>query len=106
MYMPDALEATIKIMEAPTEDIKIRSSYNIAGMSFSPAEIAESIKLHIPDFNISYHSDFRQAIADSWPKSIDDSFAREHWGWKPTFSLENMTEDMILNLRKLYNQSI
>lgn len=101
MYMPDAIKATVDIMHAPAENIKIRSSYNLAGFSFSPQEIALEIKRHIPNFKISYKSDFRQNIADSWPKSIDDSSARQDWGWKPEFDLNHMIEDMLLNLRKI-----
>jgi nucleoside-diphosphate-sugar epimerase len=102
MYMPDAIRATIEIMDAPAEKIKFRGGYNVAGMSFSPDEIAEVIRKHIPEFEISYAPDFRQAIADSWPKSIDDSVARVDWGWKPAYDLETMTKDMLVNLRKLY----
>lgn len=101
MYMPDAIKATVDIMHAPAESIKIRSSYNLAGFSFSPQEIAAEITKHIPNFEISYKSDFRQNIADSWPKSIDDSSARQDWGWKPEFDLNHMIEDMLLNLRKI-----
>lgn len=101
MYMPDAIKATVDIMHAPAENIKIRSSYNLAGFSFSPKEIAAEIKKHIPNFEISYKSDFRQNIADSWPKSIDDSSARQDWGWKPDFDLNHMIEDMLLNLSKI-----
>ena len=98
MYMPDAIRATMEIMEAPPEKIKIRSSYNIAGMSFSPKEIAEELKKHFPEFKIAYRPDFRQNIADSWPKSIDDSEARSHWGWQPEYDLKTMTNDMLKNL--------
>lgn len=98
MYMPDAIRATIELMEAPAEKIGIRHSYNIAGMSFSPKEIAASIQRHIPEFSISYKPDYRQKIADSWPGSIDDSVATRDWGWKPEFDLEKMTEDMFKNL--------
>jgi nucleoside-diphosphate-sugar epimerase len=98
MYMPDAIRATIELMEAPAENISVRTSYNISGMSFSPSEIAECIKKHIPDFEISYKPDYRQAIADSWPQSIDDSTAARDWGWKPEFDLEKMTADMFENL--------
>ena len=98
MYMPDALHATIELMEAPAEKVKIRSSYNVAGVSFDPEEIAASIRKHIPEFTISYKPDFRQAIADSWPASIDDTEARNHWGWKPKYDLENMTKDMLHHL--------
>lgn len=102
MYMPDAIRATIEIMEAPVEKIKIRGAYNLAGMSFSPAEIADSIRKSIPEFRIDYTPDFRQSIADSWPKSIDDSEARKDWGWKPKYDLESMTKEMLVNLKNLY----
>ena len=98
MYMDDAIRATISIMEAPKESIKIRSSYNLAGISFTPEEIAAEIKKHIPEFSISYAPDFRQKIADSWPSSIDDSYARKDWGWKHEFDLESMTKDMLEHL--------
>lgn len=98
MYMPDALRATIRIMEAPASDIRIRSSYNIAGISFSPEEIAAAIKTEIPDFEITYHPDFRQKIADSWPCIIDDTRAREDWGWKHEFDLKAMVKNMLQNL--------
>ena len=99
MYMDDAIKATIQIMQAPAEEIKIRSSYNLAAMSFTPTEIAAEIKKHIPDFTISYKPDFRQTIADSWPASIDDSQARADWNWHHEFDLESMTVDMLKNLR-------
>lgn len=102
MYMPDALRATIEIMDAPAEKIKFRGGYNLAGMSFNPEEIAASIRKIIPEFSLDYAPDFRQGIADSWPKSIDDSVARVDWGWKPKFDLESMTQDMLVNLRNLY----
>ena len=98
MYMPDAIRATIELMEAPKEKIRIRTSYNISAMSFSPEEIAASVKKHIPEFTISYKPDYRQAIANSWPQSIDDSVARDDWGWKHEFDLEGMTADMLSNL--------
>ncbi|MCU0404652.1 MAG: NAD-dependent epimerase/dehydratase family protein [Chitinophagaceae bacterium] len=98
MYMPDAIRATIELMEAPAENIKVRHSYNISGMSFSPAEIAASIQKHIPDFTISYQPDYRQAIADGWPQSINDDVARADWGWKEEYNLDKMTEDMLMNL--------
>lgn len=98
MYMPDAIRATIELMETSAENVKIRSSYNISAMSFSPKEIAMEIKKEIPEFVISYHPDFRQQIADSWPKSIDDSSARNDWGWRPVYSLTEMTKHMIKNL--------
>jgi nucleoside-diphosphate-sugar epimerase len=101
MYMDDAVKATIDLMEAPVEKIKVRSAYNVSGMSFCPREIAGEIKKHIPDFEITYQPDFRQDIADSWPNSIDDSRARNEWGWKPDFNLEKMTEDILKNLSVL-----
>jgi len=100
MYMDDAIKATISIMQAPADDVKIRSSYNLSAMSFTPKEIAESIKKQIPEFTIAYEPDFRQAIADSWPASIDDSCARNDWGWKHDFDLEKMTAVMLENLSK------
>lgn len=102
MYMPDALRATIEIMEAPSDKVKLRGGYNLAGMSFNPEDIAASIRKFIPEFTIDYAPDFRQQIADSWPKSIDDSVARVDWGWKPKYDLESMTNDMLINLRNLY----
>ena len=100
MYMDDAIAATIKIMQAPAEQVKIRSSYNLAAMSFTPTELAAEIKKHIPEFNISYTPDFRQKIADSWPASIEDSLARKDWGWSHKFDIESMTEDMLEHLEK------
>jgi nucleoside-diphosphate-sugar epimerase len=100
MYMDDAIAATIQIMQSPKEQIKIRSSYNLAAMSFTPAEIAEEIKKHIPEFTITYHPDFRQKIADSWPASIDDSAAREDWNWNHKFDISSMTKDMLDHLKK------
>jgi len=102
MYMPDAIRATLELMESPANSIKIRSSYNVAGTSFNPAEIAAVIKQYIPHFEITYKTDERQAIANSWPQSINDSLAREHWNWKHEYDLGNMAEDMILNLKKKY----
>ena len=98
MYMPDALRATIGIMQAPSESLKIRSSYNVAAMSFTPREIAAEIEKHIPGFSISYKPDSRQQIADSWPQSIDDSHARRDWGWKHEYDLAKMTDDMLVHL--------
>jgi len=100
MYMPDAIKATIDIMNAPAKDILIRSSYNLSGVSFSPREIAQGIKQHIPEFTIKYKPDFRQDIADSWPHSIDDSHARADWGWKPKYNLNAIIEDMFDNLKQ------
>lgn len=102
IYMDDVIRGTIELMEAPSSKIKIRTSYNLAGVSFSPKEIFLSIQRHIPNFQITYQPDFRQAIADSWPDSIDDSDARKDWGWEPKFDLEEMTKDMLLNLSKQY----
>lgn len=95
MYMEDAIDATIKIMSVDARHIKVRSSYNLAAISFTPEELYLSIKNHIPEFTISYNPDFRQAIADSWPSSIDDSKAREDWGWKNNYNLKEITEIMI-----------
>jgi len=99
MYMPDAIRATIEIMQAPLEKVKLRSGYNIAAFSFTPSEIAHEIRQHIPNFQVSYNPDFRQAIADSWPQSIDDSEARKDWTWKHEFELKDMVKDMVDNLR-------
>ena len=98
MYMDDAIRATISIMQAESDDIKIRSSYNLAAISFTPTEIAAEIKKHIPNFEITYEPDFRQQIADSWPASIDDSRARQDWGWKHEFDLSQITTEMLRNL--------
>ncbi|MDN5201600.1 NAD-dependent epimerase/dehydratase family protein [Fulvivirgaceae bacterium BMA10] len=100
MYMADAIKATIDLMQADKEDIQIRSSYNLAAISFTPEEISNSIKKTFPDFEITYKPDFRQAIADSWPDSIDDSKAREDWGWNHEYDLDRMTEDILLNLKR------
>lgn len=99
MYMPDAIRATIELMEAPKDSIRTRTSYNISGMSFSPEEIAAEIKKHIPGFTISYKPDYRQSIANSWPQSIDDTVARTDWGWKQEYDLGSMTKDMLENLK-------
>ena len=99
MYMPDALKATLDIMHAPAASINVRTSYNLGAMSFSPAEVAASIQRELPDFAISYAPDARQAIADSWPASIDDSAARRDWGWQPEYDLGRMTADMLAHLR-------
>jgi nucleoside-diphosphate-sugar epimerase len=100
MYMPDAIRATIELMEAPKEKISIRTSYNLSGMNFSPGNIADEIKKHIPTFSITYKPDYRQAIANSWPQSIDDSVARTDWGWSEDFDLKAMTADMLENLKE------
>jgi nucleoside-diphosphate-sugar epimerase len=102
MYMDDAIQATLQIMDAPKEKITIRTSYNIAGLSFSPAEIYHSILKHYPNFEIEYHPDFRQAIADSWPNSIDDSLAKSDWNWTPSFDLDRMTSTIITNLPEYF----
>jgi len=99
MYMQDAIRATIELMEAPIEKISVHTSYNVSAISFSPAEIAACIKKHIPQFEIIYKPDYRQAIADSWPQSIDDTVARNDWGWKPEYDLEKLTGDMLKNLQ-------
>jgi nucleoside-diphosphate-sugar epimerase len=103
MYMSDAIKATIDIMQVPSEEIKVRSSYNISAMSFNPNEIANEIRKHITDFSISYEPDFRQAIADNWPASIDDSVAREDWNWNNAYDLPKMVEDMLSNLKLKIN---
>ncbi|MEJ8597122.1 NAD-dependent epimerase/dehydratase family protein [Riemerella anatipestifer] len=99
LYMDDAINATIKLMQEPAENISVWGSYNLGGMSFTPAELANEIKKVIPDFKISYQPDFRQSIADSWPASIDDSKAREDWGLSYEFDIKMMTEEMIKNLK-------
>jgi nucleoside-diphosphate-sugar epimerase len=101
-FMDDAIKATIGLMEAPAEQIKVRSSYNVAGISFSPKELTAEIKKHIPDFEISYNPDFRQAIADSWPKSIDDSVARQDWGLNSSFDITRMTDIMLKEVAKKF----
>jgi nucleoside-diphosphate-sugar epimerase len=98
MYMEDAIRATIELMDAPIENVKTRSSYNIAGMSFSPKEIAQSIQNHISDFEINYSIDYRNKIAETWPDSISDSNAREDWNWKARYDLNEMTKNMLENL--------
>ena len=99
MYMDDAVKATISIMDAPSESIKIRSSYNLAGISFTPQMISEEIQNHLPNFKISYSPDFRQAIADSWPSSINDNSAQIDWNWNHEYDLKNMTNTMLKNLK-------
>ncbi len=106
MYMPDAIRATISIMEAPAEKIKIRSSYNLAGISFSPREIASEIEKNIPDFTISYQPDERDLIAQSWPESIDDSAAQTDWGWKKEYDLTKMAQDMLYQLARKKNNPV
>jgi nucleoside-diphosphate-sugar epimerase len=100
MYMPDAIKATIDIMQADSDKIKIRSSYNLSGCSFSPKEIAAEIRKYIPEFEITYKPDSRQDIADSWPQSIDSQFAAKDWGWRAAYDLPAITKDMLENLKK------
>lgn len=106
LYMPDAVRATIELMEAPAEQVRIRTSYNLSGMSFTPEQIAASIRSYLPGFEIEYEPDFRQAIADSWPESIDDSQARAHWGWQPAYDLDRMTRDMLMHLQEQYEVKV
>jgi nucleoside-diphosphate-sugar epimerase len=101
MYMPDAIRATLQLMDAPAEALQVHHSYNLAGISFTPAEIAAAIQAERPGFQIDYAPDFRQAIADSWPRSIDDAAARRDWGWLPEFDLRAMVRDMLANLGPL-----
>ncbi len=105
MFMDDAINATVSIMQAPSETISIRSAYNLAAISFTPEEIANAITAHIPEFKITYKPDFRQQIADSWPKSIDDALARKDWSWDHKFDLKQMTEEMLSQLQKKYASS-
>ncbi|MDB4180528.1 NAD-dependent epimerase/dehydratase family protein [Flavobacteriaceae bacterium] len=106
MFMDDAIRSTIELMQSPIENIKNRTSYNLAGMSFSPSEIYNEIKKSYPNFKIEYNSDFRQKIADKWPKSIDDKEARTDWGWKPKYNLRSMTLIMLDKLKEKYNKSV
>ncbi|MBC7702907.1 MAG: NAD-dependent epimerase/dehydratase family protein, partial [Rhodoferax sp.] len=99
MYMPDAIRATLQLMEAPGENIRERGSYNLAGISFTPVQIAAAIERHVPGFSLQCEPDYRQAIADSWPRSIDDQAARTDWGWRPQYDLDAMVHDMLENLR-------
>ena len=102
MYMEDAIKGTLQLMEAPPDQLTVRTSYNLGAMSFTPAQMAESIRAHIPDFQITYAPDYRQEIADTWPESMDDSKAREDWGWNPRFGLEETTKEMLERLRDGY----
>ena len=104
MYMPDCIKGTINLMEADLSKLKNHCDFNMASMSFSAGELAAEIKKHIPEFKVDYKPDFRQAIADSWPQSIDDSAARKEWNWKPTFNLASMTKDMLEKLQKRYDE--
>lgn len=98
MYMPDAIRATLQLMDAPIESIKIRSSYNLGGISFAPEELAAEIQKHLPHFQCNYEPDFRQKIADSWPGSIDENHAKQDWGWEIEYDIERMTADMLAHL--------
>lgn len=102
MYMPDCIKATIDLMNIDLDKLIHHADFNLAAISFSPSDLAQEIKKHIPDFEIFYEPDSRQAIADSWPKTIDDSAARIEWGWKPSYDLSQMTKDMLDNLRSRY----
>lgn len=104
LYMEDAIKGTIDVMEAPAESVKVRTSYNLSGMSFTPAQVYAEIQKHYPEFKMTYKPDFRQAIADSWTDSIDDTAAREDWGWQPKYDLAKMTEDMIMHLKEQYKK--
>jgi nucleoside-diphosphate-sugar epimerase len=99
MYMPDAITATLQLMESPSEKLTVRTSYNLGGISFTPAEIAAEIKKHLPDFEISYAPDFRDGIAKSWPAAIDDSIAQRDWGWQAKYDLSLMVSDMLKNIK-------
>lgn len=105
MHMSDAIRATLEVMHAPADNIKIRSSYNVSGLSFSPKELAQEIKKHLPHFNMNYNADFRQAIAESWPQSIDDSHAKIDWNWKSSFNLQTLTLDMLTNISTTLTKS-
>ena len=104
IYMPDAIRATIELMNAPAQDLRVRSSYNVAGTSFSPRQLAAAIRARRPEFRIEYRPDARQAIADSWPRSLDDTQARADWGWQPAIGVEAMVDDMLLNIGKLIEE--
>ncbi|QMW02273.1 NAD-dependent epimerase/dehydratase family protein [Spirosoma foliorum] len=106
IYMDDALRATLELMDAPESQISVRTSYNLAGMSFTPAELTESIQAYFPNFVTQYKPDFRQAIAESWPKTIDDSVARQDWGWKAAFDLPRLTHEMITHLTAVYQPMV
>ena len=105
-YMPDAIRATLELMNTEESNIKIRSSYNLAGISFSPKDIAQSLRSKMPDFKISYAPDYRQEIANSWPHSIDDSNAQKDWGWNIEYNMDKMTDDMLKNLSAKYNVTL
>ena len=100
MYMDDAIRATLLLMEAPSNELKIRTSYNLSGLSFTPAALAAEIQIHYPNFQVNYKPDFRQAIADSWPSTIDDRMARMDWHWQQSFDLPKMTLEMLKGLQR------
>ncbi|MBA7669419.1 putative epimerase/dehydratase [subsurface metagenome] len=104
MYMPDAIKCLMELQEADGSKLRYRNAYNVTSLSFSVKELADSIRKQIPDFEVTYEPDFRQKIADSWPNSIDDTPAREDWGWKPAYTLDAMTEDMLKNLRIMHEE--
>jgi len=106
MYMPDCIKATIDLMKADLSELKHHADFNLAAMSFSPRELAEEIRKHIPDFTINYEPDSRQEIADSWPRTIDDSAAREEWGWMPSYDLAAMTRDMLEKLGRRHEEGL
>jgi nucleoside-diphosphate-sugar epimerase len=100
MYMPDCIRATLMLMDADLDQLEHHADFNLCGLSFSPAELAAEIKKHIPEFEITYEPDYRQAIADSWPRTINDSAAREEWGWEPQYDLPAMVADMLDKLQE------
>lgn len=106
MFMDDAIKATLDLMDAPEHQVKIRSSYNLGGVSFTPKLLVEEIQKFMPGFTVSYQPDFRQNIADSWPESIDDSRATQDWGWKTQFDLTGITTKMISSIRELYAETV
>ncbi|MCX7878318.1 MAG: NAD-dependent epimerase/dehydratase family protein, partial [Ignavibacteria bacterium] len=106
MFMPDAIRGTIELMESSPEKIKIRSSYNLSAFSFTPSELADEIKSRLSDFSINYNPDFRQEIAESWPESIDDSKAREDWGWEHHYNISEMTEVMLREISVRIQQAV
>ena len=106
MYMPDCLKGTIDLLQADFSKLKHHSDFNLGAMSFTVAEMAESIRKYIPDFEITYEPDFRQEIADSWPDAVDDSAAREEWGWKPSFDLDAMTRDMLKAIGEKHKKGV
>ena len=104
LYMPDAIRGTLELMQAPSDEVTLRTSYNLAGMSFSPEELADELSRHIHGFTLSHQTAFRQEIADSWTESIDDSPARNDWNWQPEYDLATMTKDMIDHVRKKFRK--